>query len=83
MLTPSPLDNQRYPPELIINMLQLLTSHYMHIVPLVAAASIVYGATRDERPQFILAHIGRAALWMLMFLGFIMIVLSVLGWWIP
>lgn len=64
-------------------MLQLLTSQIMHIVPLVAAASIVYGATRDERPTFILAHIVRSAVWMMVFLGVIAVVLFVLGWWIP
>jgi len=55
----------------------------MHVFPLVAAASIVYGATRDERPAFIMAHILRSAIWMLVFLGVIMVVLFVLGWWIP
>jgi hypothetical protein len=64
-------------------MLQLLSSHYMHIVPLIAAASIVYGATRDERPIFIMAHIVRSAVWMMFFLGMIMVVLFLLGWWIP
>jgi hypothetical protein len=64
-------------------MLQLLTSHYMHILPLVAASSIVYGATRDERPAQIMAHIMRSAIWMLFFLGMIMVVLAILGWFIP
>ncbi len=64
-------------------MLQLLTSHFMHIFPLVAAASIVYGATRDERPTFVMAHILRSAVWMLVFLGVILVVLFLLGWWIP
>ncbi|MBL8891093.1 MAG: hypothetical protein JNL67_14010 [Planctomycetaceae bacterium] len=61
-------------------MMQLLTSHYMHLLPLIAATSIVYGATRDERPIFILSHIVRSAIWMTVFLGIIMVVLAVLGW---
>lgn len=61
-------------------MLQLLTSQYMHIVPLIAATAIVFGATRDERPAYILVNIVRAALWMTVFLGGIMAVLLGLGW---
>lgn len=61
-------------------MMQLFTSHYMHLLPLIAATSIVYGATRDERPVFIMAHIVRSAIWMTVFLGLIMVVLAVLGW---
>jgi hypothetical protein len=63
-------------------MLQLLTSPYMHIVPLIAAAAIVFGATRDERPAYILANIVRSALWMTVFLGGIMCVLLGLGWFL-
>jgi hypothetical protein len=63
-------------------MLQLLTSHYMHILPLIAATSIVYGATRDERPVHILVQIVRSAIWMIFFLGLIMAFLFVIGWFL-
>lgn len=63
-------------------MLQLLTSHYLYIVPLIAATAIVFGGTRDERPAYILANMVRAALWMTLFLGGIMVVLLALGWFI-
>ena len=61
-------------------MIELFNSHYMDIVPLIVAASIVYGATRDERPIPILHHIFRSAVWMTTFLGGIMIVFLLIGW---
>jgi len=63
-------------------MVNLLTSHYMHILPLIAAAAIVYGGTRDERPVPILLHIFRAGLWMGIFLTVIMLVLLAVNRWL-
>lgn len=63
-------------------MAQLIHSNLAHIIALIVAVSIVYGATRDERPPVILEQIFRSALWMALFLGLIMVALLVLGAWL-
>lgn len=63
-------------------MAQLIHSNLAHIVALIVAVSIVYGATRDERPTVILEQIFRSALWMALFLGLILFALLVLGAWL-
>ncbi len=54
----------------------------MHIFPLAAAAAIVFGATRDERPAHMLAHIVKSAVWIGVFLGAIMVVLLLVAWFL-
>lgn len=63
-------------------MANFLNSNLIHIVPLVVAVSIVYGATRDERPMVILEQIIRTAIWISFFLGCILAVLLLLGAWL-
>ena len=53
-----------------------------YAVPLVAAVSLVYGATRHEWVRPILDHALRTAFWMLTFIGTIFIVLFGLNWWL-
>lgn len=63
-------------------MAQFLHSNLAHVLALIVAVSIVYGATRDERPIVIMEQIFRSALWMALFLGLIMVALLALGAWL-
>lgn len=63
-------------------MSDFLHSNLAHIIALVVSVSIVYGATRDERPIVILEQIFRSALWMCLFLGLILVALLVLSAWL-
>ncbi|MCA9107784.1 MAG: hypothetical protein KDA83_20395 [Planctomycetales bacterium] len=51
-----------------------------YAVPLVLSISIVYGATRDERPSLIFAHAWRSALWIVGFMGICYAVMLWSGW---
>jgi hypothetical protein len=48
-------------------------------VPLVIAASLVYSATRHERPGPILLHAVRAAIWIVGFMAVIFAILFVIS----
>jgi len=63
-------------------MANLLASNLVHILPLIVAVSIVYGATRDERPLVILEQMVRSAIWVSVFLGLILLALLGLGSWL-
>lgn len=60
----------------------LLAAQTWYIVPLILAVSLVYGATRDERPRPILYHAWHTALWMTIFMGGIFVVLWLVSLWL-
>lgn len=51
-----------------------------HLVPLVVAISLVYGATRHEEMKQIIVQSYRTAAWLLAFLGIIFVIFAVLSW---
>jgi hypothetical protein len=51
-----------------------------YAVPLIAAFSLVYGATRHEEMGPILQHAWRAALWIVVFMSVIFAVLFLVSW---
>lgn len=51
-----------------------------YALPLVAAISLVYGATRHEHMMPILRHSLRAASWVIGFMFVIFLVLKLAGW---
>ncbi len=53
-----------------------------HLVPLVVAISLVYGATRHEEMKQIIVQSYRTAAWLLTFLGIIFVIFAVLSWWL-
>ena len=59
----------------------IMTSQLWHIVPLILAVSLVYGATRHELLGPILHHSWKTAVWMMTFMGVIFAVLFVLSFW--
>ena len=60
----------------------LLAAQTWYILPLILAVSLVYGATRDERPGPILYHAWHTAVWMAVFMGGIFAVLWLVSWWL-
>jgi hypothetical protein len=65
-------------------MLQLMASiginQLWHMVPLIVAISLVYGATRHENMGQILVNSVRAAWWIISFMGIICLILLLLDW---
>ncbi len=57
-----------------------LGSQLWFAIPLIAAISLVYGATRHEEMRPILAHSWRTAKWILGFMGVIVCILTFLAW---
>jgi hypothetical protein len=60
----------------------LLAAQTWYILPLILAVSLVYGATRDERPRPILSAAWHTAVWMGVFMGSIFVVLWLVSWWL-
>ena len=56
------------------------TGFLLYAIPLIAAISLVYGATRHELPQPILVNAYQTAKWILGFLAVIVGVLIVISW---
>jgi len=61
-------------------MTELLATGLLHnqlwfAVPLITAISLVYGATRDERPLSILQNAMRAAIWIVGFMAIVFVVM--------
>ncbi len=52
-----------------------------YILPLIVAVSFVYGATRHERLGPILGHSLRTAIWVTTFLGIILALIWLGGYW--
>ena len=55
---------------------------FWYSLPLIAAVSLVYAATRHEDMQPILAHAARTAIWIVGFMALIFAVLYLMGWWL-
>ena len=53
-----------------------------HLVPLVVAISLVYGATRHEEMKPILIQAYRTGAWLISFLAIIFVVFAILSWWL-
>jgi hypothetical protein len=51
-----------------------------HLIPLVVAISLVYGATRHEEMKPILVQAYRTAAWLVVFLGIIFGIFAILSW---
>jgi hypothetical protein len=51
-----------------------------HLVPLVVAISLVYGATRHEEMKPILVQAYRTGVWLVTFLAIIFAIFAVLSW---
>lgn len=60
-------------------MTNFLSSNLAHLIPLIIATSVVYGATRDDRPGKMVEQMIRSAVWMGVVLGGITLILIVLG----
>jgi hypothetical protein len=64
------------------NLLLAVTDNYLgYALPLIIAVSLVYAATRHERPGPILAHSLRVALWIGGFMAVIVVVWLLVSWW--
>lgn len=51
-----------------------------HLVPLVVAISLVYGATRHEEMKPILVQAYRTGVWLVTFLAIIFAIFAILSW---
>jgi hypothetical protein len=58
----------------------LLNTQLWHLVPLVIAVSLVYGATRHELMGPIIEHAYRAGVWIVGFMAIIFAILFVVSW---
>jgi hypothetical protein len=58
-----------------------MTNDLWYALPLVAAASLVYAATRHEQLGPILRHAVRIAAWILGFMGAIFVILWLVNLW--
>jgi Na+/alanine symporter len=56
-------------------------SQLWYAIPLIAAISLVYGATRHEKMVPILHHAWRTAKWIVGFMLIIIAILSVISWY--
>lgn len=54
---------------------------FLYAIPLVIAISLVYGATRHEYLKEILIQSARSARWVVGFMGIILVVIWVAGFW--
>lgn len=60
----------------------LIATHFVqlwHLLPLVAAVSLVYGATRHEYVAEILQHAVRFGGWVLGFIGVLFVILALIA----
>jgi len=60
--------------------LLLATMNLWYAVPLLISVSLVCAATRQEEMGSILQHALRFAVWVVVFMGIVMVVLTLLGW---
>jgi hypothetical protein len=60
-------------------MLSISPTYLFYYVPLVVAISLVYGGTRHEDVRLILRHAAYTAYWITAFMGFIFLILFILG----
>jgi hypothetical protein len=51
-----------------------------HAIPIIAAISLVYGATRHELIMPILYHAYRTAVWIVGFMAVIVVILAFVSW---
>lgn len=58
------------------------TGYLWHAIPIIAAISLVYGATRQERLGQIFYNAYRTALWILGFVAVIVAILLVVSWFV-
>jgi hypothetical protein len=58
----------------------LATMNLWYAVPLLISVSLVCAATRQEEIGSILQHALRFAVWVVVFMGIVMMVLALLGW---
>lgn len=57
------------------------TENYMlYALPLIISVSLVYAATRHERPRAILVHAVRVGIWIVAFMAVILAGLTVISW---
>jgi hypothetical protein len=73
------------PREVLVSFPAFLAMTYnqlWHLLPLVVAISLVYGATRHELMGPILGHAWRFGLWVLTFVAIIFAVLYVISTWV-
>lgn len=52
-----------------------------YAIPLVVVVSLVYGATRHERIKDIFEHAFRSVIWLTGFMGAILAIIWVMGYW--
>ena len=60
-------------------MLSIGPTYLLYYLPLLAAISLVYGATRHEDMRLILRHAMYTAYWITAFMGFIFLILLTMG----
>ncbi len=58
----------------------LAAARLWYALPLVASVSLVCAATRHEEMHAILIHAARFALWVLVFMGIVLIAIQALSW---
>ena len=58
----------------------LATISLWYAVPLLVSVSLVCAATRQEEMGFILRHAMRFAAWVAIFMGGVVVILTLLGW---
>jgi len=63
-------------------MMSMDWTYMLYYLPLLAAVSLVYGGTRHEDMQKILAQSWHTAVWITTFMGVIFAVLLLIIWWL-
>jgi len=58
----------------------LATMNLWYAVTLLISVSLVCAATRQEEMSSILQHAARFAIWVVVFMGIVMVALTLLGW---
>lgn len=64
----------------MILLASILDNKLWHLVPLVIAISLVYGATRHEEMKPILIQAYRTGAWLVSFLAIIFVVFAAMSW---
>jgi hypothetical protein len=60
-------------------MLSISPTYLLYYLPLLAAISLVYGATRHEDMRLVLRHALYTAYWITAFMGIIFLILLIMG----
>jgi hypothetical protein len=60
-------------------MLSIGPTYLLYYLPLLAAISLVYGATRHEDMRLVLRHATYTAYWITAFMGLIFLILLIMG----